>query len=79
MELTSPPSFVHVAPPPRQRTYTEPSVKRIIKIAAKQKPPLPFVFYSDARSVRTGCTLLRDALTSTRTFSNDQGAIFSSS
>ena len=34
-------------------TYTEPSVKKIIAVAAKQKPPLPFVFYSDARSVTT--------------------------
>lgn len=35
-------------------TYTTPSVKKIIKTCAAQKPkPLPFVFYSDARSVTT--------------------------
>jgi len=31
-------------------THTTPAVKRIIAVAAAHDPPLPFVFYSDARS-----------------------------
>ena len=34
-------------------TWTEPAVKKIIEVCAKQKPIIPFVFYSDARSVTT--------------------------
>ena len=34
-------------------TYTEPSIKKIIEVAGKQKNKLPFVFLSDARSVTT--------------------------
>ena len=31
-------------------TFTMPSIKKVIDVCAKQSPPLPFVFYSDARS-----------------------------
>ena len=34
-------------------TYTKPSIEKIVKVAAAQNPPLPIVFYSDARSVTT--------------------------
>ena len=34
-------------------TYTDPSVKKILAVCARHVPPLPFVFYSDARSVST--------------------------